>query len=99
MKRGLEFDTDRSAGKTLAQVLRVYTNTAYPQNGSECSQATRAALIQLAEQIALAGEESRPVQLQRRQLPTLRTAIEWYFSEVQKEMTPVRDALLQRLRQ
>ncbi len=99
MKRGLEFDTDRGAGKTLAQVLRVYTNTAYPQNGSECSQATRAALIQLAEQIALAGEESRPVQLQRRQLPTLRTAIEWYFSEVQKEMTPVRDALLQRLRQ
>jgi hypothetical protein len=99
LKRGLEFDTDRGAGKTLGQVLRVYTNAAYPLDGSECSQATRAALIQLAEQIALAGEESRPVQLQRRQLPTLRTAVEWYFSEVQKEMTPVRDALLERLGQ
>ncbi len=97
MKRGLEFDTGRGAGKTLGQVLRVYTDAAYPRNGSECSQASRAALIQLAEEIALAGEQSRPVQLKRRQLPTLRTAVEWYFSEVQKEMMPVRDALLARL--
>jgi hypothetical protein len=97
VKRGLEFDTGRGAGKTLGQVLRVYTNAAYPRNGSECSQATRAALMQLAEEIALAGEHARSVQLQRRQLPTLRTAVEWYFSEVQKEMTPVRDALLARL--
>ncbi|MGD1991366.1 MAG: hypothetical protein PVF16_07160 [Chromatiales bacterium] len=97
MKRRLEFDTGRGAGKTLGQVLRVYTDAAYPRNGSECSQASRAALIQLAEEIALAGEQSRPVQLKRRQLPTLRTAVEWYFSEVQKEMMPVRDALLARL--
>lgn len=99
MKRGLQFDTDQGAGKTLGQVLRVYVNTAYPRNGSECSQATRAALLQLAEQIALASAESRPVLLQRRQLPTLRTAVEWYFSEVQKGMDHVRDALLARLGQ
>jgi hypothetical protein len=97
LKRGLEFDTGQGAGKTLGQVLRVYVNTAYPRNGSECSQATRAALIQLVEQITLASEESRPVLLQRRQLPTLRTAVEWYFSEIQHDMNQVRDALLARL--
>lgn len=99
MRKGLEFDTGHGAGKTLGQVLRVYVNAAYPRNGSECSQATRAALIQLAEQITLASEESVPVLLQRRQLPTLRTAVEWYFSEIQKEMDHVRDALLKRLGQ
>jgi hypothetical protein len=37
------------------------------------------------------------VLLQRRQLPTLRTAVEWYFSEIQHDMNQVRDALLARL--
>jgi hypothetical protein len=99
MKRGLEFDTGHGAGKTLGQVLRVYANTAYPQNGSECSRATRDSLLQLAEQIRLAGEQQQPARLQRRQLPMVRSAVEWYFSEIQKEMDHVRDALLDRLGQ
>jgi hypothetical protein len=99
LKQGLEFDTDQGAGKTLCQVLRVYADAAYPQNGSECSQATRSSLLQLAERIADAGKKEQPVRLQRRQLPMLRSAVEWYFSEIQKEMHHVRDALLARLGQ
>ena len=99
MKPGLEFDTGQGAGKTLGQVLRIYANSAYPQHGSECSQATRSSLLQLAEQIAAAGETETPVRLQHRKLPMLRSAVDWYFSEVQKGMEPVRDALLARLGQ
>ena len=99
MKQGLEFDTGSGAGKTLGQVLRVYANTAYPQNGSECSQATRSSLLQLAERIADAGQQEQPIRLQRRQLPMVRSAVEWYFSEIQTEMNHVRDALLARLGQ
>ena len=97
MKQGLLFDTGQGAGKTLGQVLRVYANTAYPQNGSECSRATRDSLLQLAGRIADAGRQEEPIRVQRRQLPMVRSAIEWYFSEVQKGMDHVRDALLARL--
>ena len=98
MKRGLEFDTGEGAGKTLGQVLRVYANTAYPPNGSECSRATRDSLLQLAGRIADAGRQEESIRVQRRQLPMVRSAVEWYFSEIQTGMDHVRDALLARLR-
>ena len=95
--KGVEFDTSQGAGKTLAQVLRVYVNAAYPERGSECTQATRSSLLQLAEEIARKSEEASPAGLRRRQLPMIRSAIDWYFSEIQSDMDHVREALLKRL--
>jgi uncharacterized protein YjhX (UPF0386 family) len=97
VKRGSLFDTGQGAGRTLARVLRVYVNSAYPQNGSECSQATRSSLLQLAEKIAVSSGSGQPVTLQKRQLPLIRSAVAWYFSEVQSDMEQVREALLKRL--
>ena len=95
--RGLAFDTSQGAGKTLAQVLRVYADAAYPERGSECSQATRSSLLQLAESIAVKSADGTPLDLRKRQLPMIRSAVEWYFSEIQTGMDHVRDALLDRL--
>ena len=96
-RRGQPFDTGRGAGKTLAQVLRVYVSAAYPQQGSACSQATRSALLQLAGRIASDSANGEAVHLQKRQLPLIRSAVSWYFSEVERDMDHVRDALLDKL--
>lgn len=96
-RRGIEFNTGQGAGKTLAQVLGVYINAAYPPDGSECSQATRSSLMQLVEKIGRKAAQQQTVNLPRRQLPMLRTAVDWYFSEIQKGMDNIRDALLERL--
>ena len=97
MKSQIGFDTARGAGKTLAQILGVYVKSAYPPGGSECTQATRSSLLQLAERIKDKAVEEEIILLRRRQLPLLRNAVEWYFSEVQPDMNSVREALLERL--
>ena len=98
MKRGIEFDTGDGAGKTLAQVLRIYADAAYPQGGSECTQATRASLQQLAQQIAETSARHENLMLSKRQLPLLRSAVEWYFSEILLDMDHVMNGLLERLK-
>lgn len=96
-KRGVAFDTTGGAGKTLAQVLSVYIKAAYPENASECSQATRSSLLQVVDEIVKQDAGHATVTLKKRQLPMIKSAIEWYFLEVQKDMNHVKDALLSRL--
>ena len=63
----------------LAVAIRGYTDAAYPAGGSECSQVSRAALLETARLCEVHGAGDR--MLRRRQLALLRTGVRWYFSE------------------
>jgi hypothetical protein len=64
----------------LAQAIQAYAHAAFPPGGSECAQVSREALLdtaRLCEQHA-----GGKLALNKRQLPQLRAAVSWYFSEV-----------------
>ena len=68
-----------AAAGQLAAIVRCYAQAAYPEGGSECAQAARETLIDVATQC-----ESHPggvLSLRRKLLPQLRAAVRWYLSE------------------
>ncbi len=70
---------DNDCCKELQHILACFINTAFPPNGSECAQATRSSLEELSHKIAA----NKPnCEINTRQRPLLKTAINWYFEEV-----------------
>ena len=72
-------------------VLPAYGATAFPPGGSECAQAARAALEDLARRFAAAGDH---VDIGARQRPVLKAAVKWYFTEIVAGAEEDRDRLL-----
>jgi hypothetical protein len=78
-RRDVSIACDPATARQLATAVREFALAAYPPGGSECAQAAREALLETAKLCAAHGGGS--LSLRRRQLPQLRSAIAWYFSE------------------
>lgn len=89
------FSIDCSTKKELCQVLHhlltQFIDTAFPPNGSECAQATRSSLHELSLQIM---ESDGHCEISTRQRPLLKTAIRWYFLEIEVGNNAQETALL-----
>lgn len=78
-RREVNVDCDPASAQRLAAVVRDFALAAYPPGGSDCAQAAREALLDTADRCANHAGGDLP--LPRRQLPQLRSAVAWYFSE------------------
>lgn len=65
----------------LAEAVTAYAHAAFPDGGSECAQVSREALLDTAN---LCRQHSGgELSLRKRQMPQLRAAVAWYFTEVE----------------
>lgn len=82
------FSIDCSGENRLCEILHnlltLFINTAFPPFGSECAQATRESLLILNTKIA--NNKGR-CEINTRQRPLLKTAITWYFDEIENNKT------------
>lgn len=79
-KRTFSLDcTNRKLCQKLHKILTLFINNAFPPNGSDCAQATRDSLLELSEKI----NSNENCEINKRQRPLLKTAITWYFEEVE----------------
>jgi hypothetical protein len=93
-KRTLTFSCTDNSCQYLATIIKHYAHAAFPVGGSECAQATRESLVDMAYGLDSTMEIS--VAINRRQVPMLKSAIKWYFSEVKRDET-LKQHLLQQL--
>ncbi len=75
----------------LYKILALFINNAFPPSGSDCAQATRDSLLELSEKIKNSSENC---EINKRQRPLLKTAIVWYFEEVEVSDTDQQQTLL-----
>lgn len=66
----------------LHHLLTFFIDTAFPPFGSECAQATRESLLELTARIA---NNKGCCEINIRQRPLLKTAITWYFEEIEND--------------
>lgn len=85
-KRTFSIDcfNEKKLCQTLNDLLTLFINTAFPPSGSECAQATRESLLELNSRIA---DYKGNCEINTRQRPLLKTAITWYFEEIEKNVT------------
>lgn len=72
----------------LVTAITHYAYAAYPPGGSECAQASREALETLAQSIkpqTADPVETSPFQIKTRQRSTIKAAINWYFTEIERD--------------
>ncbi|HHC73999.1 MAG TPA: hypothetical protein ENK78_02845 [Thiothrix sp.] len=72
--------SSKTLGQLLAEVLQHYAYAAYPVGGSECAQASREAVLTLANHFA---DCDTVLELRPRQRPILKNAIQWYYTDYQ----------------
>jgi hypothetical protein len=75
----------------LYKLLTLFIDTAFPPNGSECAQATRASLLVLSAYIKASDGVC---EISTRQRPLLKTAIRWYFEDVESNYNQQQALLL-----
>lgn len=92
-KRTLAIDTTRGQGEALQKVITTYAHAAYPVGGSDCAAATRQALLDVAGQLL----DSEKVEISARQRPMLKSAVNWYFTEVEKGNSEIQEMLINQL--
>ena len=91
----LQLDAE-TAGQ-IASAVFIYADAAYPPGGSECAQATNQTLKDLAGRISRSAEQA--FILKKRQLPLIKAAIRWYYSEhVQPESSVDPEKLISKLK-
>ena len=71
--------TNKTLCLKLQSILENFIDRAFPPNGSECAQATRASLQAFNSKIATSEDNC---EINTRQRPLLKTAINWYYEEV-----------------
>lgn len=90
-KKSLQFDCQAKSPETLGgkplgailvDVLQHYAYAAYPVGGSECAQASREAVLTLANNFATCQTK---LELRPRQRPLLKSAIQWYYTDYNHE--------------
>lgn len=72
--------TENEQCQMLYKLLILFIDAAFPPNGSECAQATRASLLALSSYIKASDGTC---EISTRQRPLLKTAIRWYFEEIE----------------
>lgn len=92
-KRTMAINTTQGQGKALQQVITTYAHAAYPIGGTDCAAATRQALLEIADKLLLAEQ----VEINARQRPMLKSAVNWYYTEVQKDAPDMQGKLLAQL--
>ncbi|CAA6827717.1 MAG: Unknown protein [uncultured Thiotrichaceae bacterium] len=92
-KRTLGIDTTNGQGEALKKVITTYAHAAYPVGGSDCAAATRQALLDVADKLLT----SEMVDISARQRPMLKSAVSWYFTEVEKSHSDMQEMLLTQL--
>lgn len=78
-QRLIALPCDAAQAAELAQVVRAYTNAAYPRGGSECAQVAREALLDAADHIA--SHQGGQLEIRKRLLPQIRAAVRWCLSQ------------------
>jgi len=63
----------------INESLIAYAHAAFPMNGSECTQGSRQALLDIAFKIL--NSTSKPFKVKKRLVPLLSDAITWYLTE------------------
>jgi hypothetical protein len=86
-----EFDCDAGLASALARAVSAYADAAFPEGGSECAQVSREALLDTAR--LCQAHRSGRLAVRRRQLAQLRSAVNWYFSEIAPGERSSADAL------
>jgi len=77
-----QISCDQDTASLLGTVIRSYGDAAFPPGGSECAQASREALHGIAGNIENhAASDGALVSSRQRRL--LRSAVSWYFNEVE----------------
>jgi len=79
MKKTVRIACNGQTAQRLAKAIRAYTDTAYPEGGSECAQVARSALLDTAA--SCDAHESGDLLMRRRQLALLRACVRWFVSE------------------
>lgn len=92
-KRTLAINTTCGQGEALKKVITTYAHAAYPVGGSDCAAATRQALLDVADQLL----DSERVEISARQRPMLKSAVNWYFTEVEKDNSGMQEMLINQL--
>ena len=76
-------------------MIQHYAHAAFPIGGSECAQVSREALLAIAQRLANCSDAAIP--LKPRQIPLLKAAIHWYFTEIKTDEA-LKIQLLQQLK-
>jgi hypothetical protein len=91
-KRTFNIDcTHTESCQKLYKILTLFIHSAFPPNGSDCAQATRESLLGLCDKIKNSGDIC---EINKRQRPLLKTAITWYFEEIEVSDNSQQQALL-----
>lgn len=75
----VDLTCDGTLAAHLGEAITAYAHAAFPEGGSECAQVAREALLETSRQCA--AHDGPVLQLRKRQLPQIRAAVKWYFSE------------------
>lgn len=78
----IDCSNEKEHCQALHHLLTLFINTAFPPFGSECAQATRESLLELNARIA---NNRGSCEINTRQRPLLKTAISWYFEEIETD--------------
>ena len=82
----IELHCSRGMCELLADILRQYTNAAYPKGGSECSQSARESLLMSVEKLLGAWDSnSDSSQISKRLRVPMKSAIKFYMQQVVDE--------------
>jgi len=96
-KRTFLFDCSGEAGKQLIEILKRYTDAAYPIGGSDCAATSRQGLFDIIDTIEKGFENDDIAMIGRRQRPILKAAVKWFCSETAQTDHPMKDLLLDQL--
>lgn len=86
-----EFDCDAGLASALARAISAYAHAAFPDGGSECAQVSREALLDTAR--LCTDHTGGRLAVRRRQLVQLRSAVNWYFTEMAPAERPAAESL------
>jgi hypothetical protein len=85
-KQTIELHCSRRMCDLLVDILRQYTNAAYPKGGSECSQSARESLLMSVEQMLEAWDsDSGTTYISRRLRVPLKSAIGFYVQQLAED--------------
>ena len=85
-KQTIELHCSRRMCDLLVDILRQYTNAAYPKGGSECSQSARESLLMSVEQMLEAWDsDSGTTHISRRLRVPLKSAIGFYVQQLAED--------------
>jgi hypothetical protein len=80
-QRVVELDLPSDLSDALAKAVTAYAHAAFPEGGSECAQVSREALLDTAKHCR--EHRGGTIGLRKRQLPQLRAAVNWYFTDIE----------------